>query len=61
MIISCSRFGAPHKILPHKVRIIMKKAVNHHKIIWEELVSDLKLVGTTLTKTPSVTQYAVMD
>lgn len=28
----------------------MKKVVNHHKIISEELVSDLKLVGTTLTK-----------
>ncbi len=42
--------GAPCKILPHGVRMIMRKVRDQPRTTREELVIDLKAVGTTVTK-----------
>ncbi len=42
--------GALCKILPHGVRMIMRKVRDQPRTTWEELVNDLKAVGTTITK-----------
>lgn len=50
MEVSQSRFGAPCKILAHRMRMIMRTVVDQHKTTPEEVVNDLKAVGTTVTK-----------
>uniref|UniRef100_A0A9J7YKB1 Transposase Tc1-like domain-containing protein n=1 Tax=Cyprinus carpio carpio TaxID=630221 RepID=A0A9J7YKB1_CYPCA len=49
-IINRPRSGAPCKILPHGVRLIMRKVRDQPRTTREELVNDLKAVGTTVTK-----------
>ena len=44
------RSGAPCKILPHGVRMITRKVRDQPRTTREELVNDLKAVGTTVTK-----------
>ena len=42
--------GAPCKVSPHGVRMIMRKVRDQPRTTQEELVNDLKAVGTTVTK-----------
>ncbi len=44
------RSGAPCKISPHGVRMIMRKVRDQPRTTQKELVNDLKAVGTTVTK-----------
>ncbi len=44
------RSGAPCKISPHGVRMIMRKVRDQPRTTRKELVNDLKAVGTTVTK-----------
>ncbi len=44
------RSGAPCKISPHGVWMIMRKVRDQPRTTQEELVNDLKAVGTTVTK-----------
>ena len=44
------RSGAPCKISPHGVRMIMRKVRDQPRTTQEELVNDLKAVRTTVTK-----------
>ncbi len=48
--ISRPQSGAPCKILAHGVRMIMRKVRDQPRTTREELVNDLKAVGTTVTK-----------
>ena len=45
-----SRSGAPCKILPHGISMMMRKVRDQSSTTQEELVNDLKAVGTTVTK-----------
>ncbi|MCJ8730314.1 hypothetical protein PDJAM_G00182870 [Pangasius djambal] len=47
---NCPRSGAPCKISPHGVRMIMRKVRDQPRTTREELVNDLKAVGTTVTR-----------
>ncbi|KAJ8364695.1 hypothetical protein SKAU_G00135260 [Synaphobranchus kaupii] len=42
--------GAPRKISPHGVSMIMRKVRDQPRTTREELVNDLKAAGTTVTK-----------
>ena len=44
------RSGAPRNILPHGISLMMRKVRDQPTITQEELVNDLKGVGTTVTK-----------
>ncbi|KAI4889951.1 hypothetical protein NFI96_007815, partial [Prochilodus magdalenae] len=44
------RTGAPRKISPRGVSMILRKVRNQHKTTREELVNDLKRAGTTVSK-----------
>ncbi|KAI4888832.1 hypothetical protein NFI96_023936 [Prochilodus magdalenae] len=46
------RPGAPCKISPRGVSLIMRKAKNQPRTTREELVNDLKAAGTTVSKKP---------
>uniref|UniRef100_A0AAZ1WWV6 CSD domain-containing protein n=1 Tax=Oreochromis aureus TaxID=47969 RepID=A0AAZ1WWV6_OREAU len=48
--ISRPRSRASCKILPHRVRMIMRKMVDQPKTTWEELFNDLMAAWTTVTK-----------
>src|SRR4029434_7610901 len=48
--VSRSRSGAPCKISPRAVSVIIQKVQNNPKTTQEELVNDLKAAGTTVTK-----------
>uniref|UniRef100_A0A1A7XX63 Transposase Tc1-like domain-containing protein n=1 Tax=Iconisemion striatum TaxID=60296 RepID=A0A1A7XX63_9TELE len=50
MTISRSRSGAPHKISPCRVSMILRKVRNDPRTTREELVNDLKVAGTTVNK-----------
>lgn len=41
---------APCKILPNGVKLTITNVVDLPKTTWEEIVDDLKAVGTTVTK-----------
>ena len=45
------RSGAPRKISPHGISMMMRKVRDQPSTTQEELVNDLKVVGTTVTKT----------
>src|SRR4029434_2874383 len=45
-----SRSGAPCKIFPRAVSVIIRKVQNNPRTIQGELVNDLKAAGTTVTK-----------
>ena len=44
------RFGAPRKISPRGISMMMRKVRDQPSTTQEELVNDLKTVGTTVTK-----------
>ncbi|KAI4879978.1 hypothetical protein NFI96_008094 [Prochilodus magdalenae] len=44
--------GAPHKISPHGISMILRKVRNQPRTTREELVNDLKRAGTTVSKVP---------
>ena len=44
------RSGAPRKILPRGISMMMRRVRDHPSSTQEELVNDLKAVGTTVTK-----------
>lgn len=48
--ISRPRSGASCMILPHRVRMTMRKVVDQPKTTWEEFVNDLMAAWTTVTK-----------
>uniref|UniRef100_A0A803K637 Transposase n=1 Tax=Xenopus tropicalis TaxID=8364 RepID=A0A803K637_XENTR len=50
MTINRPRSGAPRKISPRGVSMILRKVKKHSRTTREELVNDLKLAGTTVTK-----------
>ena len=50
MTISRPLSGAPHKISPRGVLMIMRKVRDQPRNTREELVNDLKAAGTTVTK-----------
>uniref|UniRef100_A0A6I8STU9 Transposase Tc1-like domain-containing protein n=1 Tax=Xenopus tropicalis TaxID=8364 RepID=A0A6I8STU9_XENTR len=50
MTINRPRSGAPRKISPCGVSMILRKVKKHPRTTREELVNDLKLAGTTVTK-----------
>ncbi|KAJ8383167.1 hypothetical protein SKAU_G00039450 [Synaphobranchus kaupii] len=50
MTINCPRSGAPRKISPRGVSMIMRKVRHQPRTTREELVNDLKAAGTTVTK-----------
>ncbi|KAJ8371130.1 hypothetical protein SKAU_G00111580 [Synaphobranchus kaupii] len=50
MTINRPRSGAPRKISPHGVSMIMRKVRDQPRTTREELVNDLKAAGTTVTK-----------
>ncbi len=43
-------FGAPCKISPRGVSMIMRTVRNQPRTTWEDLVNDLKAAGTIVTK-----------
>ena len=45
-----SRSGAPRKILPRGISMMMRKVRDQPSASQDELVNDLKAVGTTVTK-----------
>src|SRR4029434_4994500 len=45
-----SRSGAPYKISPRAISVIIRKVQNNHRTTQGELVNDLKAAGTTVTK-----------
>ncbi len=55
------RSGAPCRISPRGVSMIMKTVRNQLRTTREDLVNDLKAVGTTVTKQTLVTHYTVKD
>jgi len=50
MSINRPRSGAPHKISPRGVLMIMRKVRDQPRTTQEELVNDLKAPGTTVTE-----------
>ncbi len=50
--VNLSRCGAPCKISPRGVLMIMKPVRNQPRTTREDLVNDLKAAGTTVTKKP---------
>lgn len=50
MTVNRPRLGAPCKISPRGVSMIMRKVRNQPRTTREELVNDLKAAGTTVTK-----------
>lgn len=50
MTISHPQSGDSCKILPHEVRVIVRKVAYQPRTTWEEPVNDLRAVGTTATK-----------
>jgi len=52
---------APCKILPHGVRMIMRKVRDQPRTTRVELVNDFKAVGTTVTKQAIGNTLCAMD
>lgn len=61
MTVSCPWSAAPCKILPHRVRMILRKMANQLKTTLEELVNNPKTLGTAVTKNTvrNTLRYAV--
>jgi len=50
MTVNLPQTGAPCKISPHGVSMILRKVRNQHRTTREELANDLKRAGTTVSK-----------
>ncbi|KAI4885026.1 hypothetical protein NFI96_002664 [Prochilodus magdalenae] len=50
MTVSLPRTGAPRKISPRDVSMILRKVRNQPRTTWEDRVNDLKSTGTTVSK-----------
>ncbi len=59
--VNLTRSGAPCKISPRGVSMIMRTVRNQPRTTREDLVNDLKAAGTIVTKKQLVTHYAVKD
>src|SRR4029434_18616 len=53
-----SRSGAPCKVSPRAVSVIIRKVQNNPKTTQGDLVNDLKAAGTTVTKKTNYTHSA---
>ncbi len=49
MTVNLPRTGAPCKILPHGVSMILRKVRDQPSTTWDDLVNDLKRAGTTVS------------
>uniref|UniRef100_A0AAY5KCG8 E3 ubiquitin/ISG15 ligase TRIM25-like n=1 Tax=Esox lucius TaxID=8010 RepID=A0AAY5KCG8_ESOLU len=61
LTVNLPRSGAPCKISPPGASMIMRKVRDQPRTTRQDLVNDLKRAGTTVSKKPLVTHYAVMD
>ncbi len=61
MTVNLPRTGAPWKIPPRGVSMILRKVRDQPRTTREDLVNDLKRAGTTVSTVTISTHYTVMD
>ncbi len=61
MTVNLPRTGAPWKIPPRGVSMILRKVRDQPRTTREDLVNDLKRAGTTVSTLTISTHYTVMD
>ncbi len=61
MTVNLPRTGAPCKISPRGVSMILRKVRDQSRTTREDLVNDLNRAGTTVSTVTLVTHYTVMN